>query len=282
MTEPLLICTDLDRTLIPNGPQPESAEARSLFRRLVDRPEVCLAYVSGRDEGLLRQAIEEFSLPLPDWAIGDVGTTIYRVEGDDWQPWAAWSRAIAPDWKGRDRKALAEMLGDIHELEMQEPAKQNTFKLSYYAPSSIDGVALAERVRKRLEAYGIRAGVIWSVDEVNDIGLLDVLPAGATKVHAVRFLKEHLGIPERRTVFSGDSGNDLAVLTSGLQSIVVANAREEIKSAARTALDARGQGERLYVARGGFLGMNGHYAAGILEGVAHFIPEVSDWLVSES
>lgn len=28
MTEPLLICTDLDRTLIPNGPQPESSEAR--------------------------------------------------------------------------------------------------------------------------------------------------------------------------------------------------------------------------------------------------------------
>lgn len=28
MTESLLICTDLDRTLIPNGPQPESSEAR--------------------------------------------------------------------------------------------------------------------------------------------------------------------------------------------------------------------------------------------------------------
>jgi hypothetical protein len=282
MTEPLLICTDLDRTLIPNGPQPESIEARPLFRRLVERPEVCLAYVSGRDQGLLRQAIEAYSLPVPDWAIGDVGTTIYRVEGDDWRPWAAWSRTIAPDWNGRDRQALAEMLADIDVLEMQEPAKQNTFKLSYYAPSSTDGDALAERVRKRLEAEGIRAGVIWSIDEVNDIGLLDILPARATKVHAVRFLRERLGIPERRTVFAGDSGNDLPVLTSGLPSVVVANAREQIKRAARDALAARGLGERLYVARGGFLGMNGCYAAGILEGVAHFIPEVADWLVSES
>lgn len=44
----LLICTDLDRTLIPNGPQPESPKARALFRRLVSREEVTLAYVSGR------------------------------------------------------------------------------------------------------------------------------------------------------------------------------------------------------------------------------------------
>ena len=45
----LLLCTDLDRTLIPNGPQPESAQAREHFARFAAHPQVTLAYVSGRD-----------------------------------------------------------------------------------------------------------------------------------------------------------------------------------------------------------------------------------------
>ena len=58
MLERLLICTDLDRTLIPNGTQPESSGARDHFATLVDRPEVTLAYVSGRHRALVKAAIE--------------------------------------------------------------------------------------------------------------------------------------------------------------------------------------------------------------------------------
>ncbi|MEJ2621733.1 MAG: haloacid dehalogenase, partial [Candidatus Thiodiazotropha sp.] len=34
MSVKLLLCTDLDRTLIPNGSQPESAGAREAFKQL--------------------------------------------------------------------------------------------------------------------------------------------------------------------------------------------------------------------------------------------------------
>ena len=34
MSACLLLCTDLDRTLLPNGEQPESPQARTLFARL--------------------------------------------------------------------------------------------------------------------------------------------------------------------------------------------------------------------------------------------------------
>jgi len=44
------------------------------------RDDVCLADVSGRDLQLLQQAINEYQIPLPDFAIGDVGTTIYQIE----------------------------------------------------------------------------------------------------------------------------------------------------------------------------------------------------------
>ncbi|MFI9651533.1 HAD-IIB family hydrolase [Guyparkeria halopsychrophila] len=277
----LLICTDLDRTLIPNGHQLESRDARDLFWRLARRPEVTLAYVSGRDRRLLQSAIDEFSLPVPDFAIGDVGTTIYRIDDGEWHAWEAWAKEIAADWGGNSREMLAEMLVDIPDIEPQESEKQNTYKLSYYAPADLDGESLAERIGERLAEAGVRSSVIWSIDEMRDVGLVDVLPAGATKVHAIRFLQAHLHASPSRTVFAGDSGNDLPVLTSGLQAIVVANARDEIKQAAIHATAERGAGDCLYVARGGFLGMNGNYAAGILEGVVHFIPEARSWLEIE-
>ncbi|MGB5475109.1 MAG: HAD family hydrolase, partial [Gammaproteobacteria bacterium] len=86
MPERLLICTDLDRTLLPNGPQSESPQARERFAGLVANPQITLAYVSGRHRALVEQAIFNYRLPVPDFVVGDVGTTIYRVGTE--QAWA--------------------------------------------------------------------------------------------------------------------------------------------------------------------------------------------------
>ena len=85
-----LLCTDLDRTLIPNGTAPESPGARVLFASLAARPEATIAYVTGRHRELIEAAIREYQLPVPDYAIADVGTTIYEVGADGWQAWGAW------------------------------------------------------------------------------------------------------------------------------------------------------------------------------------------------
>ena len=34
------------------------------------------------------------------------------------------------------------------------------------------------------------------------------------------------------------------------------------------------------MAKGDFLGMNGHYSAGILEGLVHFFPGTRAWMVA--
>lgn len=277
----IFLCTDLDRTLIPNGHQPESPGVRERFARLVARPEITLAYVSGRDKRLLLSAIQEWDLPIPDYAIGDVGTTIYRVSGGQWEAWQDWHEEIGPDWAGHDRDSLARLLEGFDQLTPQEPAKQNTFKLSYYTPSAVYGEQLVAAMQQHLAEQGVRASVIWSVDEMEDVGLVDVLPESATKMHAIRFLQSRLGAPEGRTVFAGDSGNDLAVLTSGLQAVLVANARDDVKRAAR-AQTREHHPQRLYIAAGDTLGMNGNYAAGILEGLIHFIPETRDWLLNDA
>lgn len=276
----VLLCSDLDRTLLPNGTQPESPQARPLLRTLAARPELTLTYVSGRHLALLQEAIRDYNLPVPDYAIGDVGTTIYEIRDNEWHPWSAWADEIAPDWVGKSHDNIAQLFTDMNILKLQEMEKQNIFKLSYYAPEDIDHVSLLREMQHRLLASGVRASLIWSIDEKKHCGLLDILPERATKYHAIRFLMTRKGFTENDTVFAGDSGNDLPVLTSGLQAILVRNARADIREAALSALKDKGTPERLYLAQEGFLDMNGNYAAGVLEGLAHFIPEVQIWLAN--
>jgi sucrose-6F-phosphate phosphohydrolase len=274
----VLLCSDLDRTLLPNGSQPESPRARPLLRQLAQRPELTLAYVSGRHKALLLDAIRDYEIPVPDYAIGDVGTTIYEVHGDQWHPWGAWEQEIAPDWNGRRHDELAALFDDLDVLTLQEPEKQNTFKLSYYAPEDAQRDRLLAEMQARLLPHGIDASLIWSIDEAEHKGLLDVLPRCATKYHAIRFLMDHKGFSEGNTVVAGDSGNDLAALTSGLQAVLVHNAHPDVREEALHVLREKGISERLYIARGGFMGMNGNYAAGVLEGLVHFVPAAAQWL----
>ncbi|ADJ29567.1 YcgL domain-containing protein [Nitrosococcus watsonii] len=277
MKQEILLCSDLDRTLLPNGQQGESPQARLRLRRLTQRPEITLTYVSGRHKALIQSAIGEYDLPLPDFAIGDVGTTIYQITDNQWHPWEDWSKEIGQDWREINQTELAKIFADITPLRLQEPEKQNRYKLSYYASPDLDWKNLISQLEQRLQAQKIQASFIWSVDETARIGLLDILPKRANKLHAIRFLMERRHFDKRHTVFAGDSGNDLEVLTSGLQAILVRNAQEEVRQEALRRLPPEHR-QQLYLARGGFMGLNGYYSAGVLEGLAHFFPETRVWM----
>ncbi len=268
----LLLCTDLDRTLIPNGPQPESESAREKFNALVASPDITLVYVTGRDRRLVEDAVSEYHLPQPDYVIADVGSTIYRLEQAIWYQLEDWDQKISADWLGKSHDEINLLFAELPHLKLQEASKQNTFKLSYYLSLDVDQRALMSEMHKILLGQHLRASLIWSVDEISDIGLLDVLPAGASKRHAIEFLMEHLDFDLSNTLFAGDSGNDLAVMTSPIKSILVANASEEVRDEAQQHALNLGLVEALYLARGGLLGMNGNYCAGVLEGIVHYLP----------
>jgi len=278
----LLLCTDMDRTLLPNGFQPESPQARELFHRLVSREEVTLAYVTGRHRALVEDAIDEYRLPVPDFVVGDVGTTIYEVHRNSWQPRQDWQSEIERDWAGHDHAHLAAMFNAIDNLELQEAEKQNDFKLSYYVPLDSDFTSMMGRMQDLLRAEGIQASLVWSIDEPRGTGLLDVLPASATKLHAVEFLRGHLGYRREQTLYAGDSGNDMQVLTSSIPAVLVANAAADVRAQAVADAQANGNRAALYLAKGDYPGMNGNYSAGIIEGVAHYLPESRAWLNGNS
>ncbi len=277
----ILICTDLDRTLLPNGSQSESSNARPLFHELVNHPDIYLAYVSGRDKQLLLDAIEQYKLPIPDFAITDVGSTIYATNHDGWQIWDKWHTEIAKDWGQYQQQTLAKLLKDITKLQLQEPDKQGKYKLSYYADEKTETTRLFHDINTRLNPHHIKANLIWSIDETSHTGLLDILPQSANKLHAIRFLMAEKGFTNKQVVFSGDSGNDLEVLCSDLQATLVANATIEVREQAIIQAIDNNFESLLYCAKGEFMGMNGNYAAGILEGVAHYLPHTLNLLKSK-
>jgi HAD superfamily hydrolase (TIGR01484 family) len=261
---------------MPNGSLPESAGARDKFNELVVSPDILLVYVTGRDRRLVEEAITGYHLPLPSYVIADVGSTIIQINDSDWQQLEAWDRLISSDWLDHTHDDMRLLFSGLPHLNLQEASKQNTFKLSYYLPLDIDHQAVMSEMHEILYEKQIKASLIWSVDEVDDMGLLDVLPASASKRHAIEFLMEQLGFDLSNTIFAGDSGNDLAVLTSPIKSILVANASDEVRHCAQQQALNLGQMDAIYFARGGFLGMNGNYAAGVLEGIAHYLPEVME------
>jgi sucrose-6-phosphatase len=132
---------------------------------------------------------------------------------------------------------------------------------------------LMTKIQAIFKTENIQANLIWSIDEATQQGLLDILPTHASKLHAIEFLMAKQGFESEHTVFAGDSGNDLDVLLSGIPSVLVANADGDVQARV-----AHMPGEKLYLARGDFLGMNGNYSAGVLEGVAHYHPDIAVWL----
>ena len=86
----LLLCKDMDSTVIQNGAQAEPKPARSLFSAFCQDDDVTLAYVTGRDLALAQEAIKHYSLPSPLFFITDVGTNIYHKQECEWSKLNIW------------------------------------------------------------------------------------------------------------------------------------------------------------------------------------------------
>ncbi|MCP5559787.1 MAG: HAD-IIB family hydrolase [Verrucomicrobiaceae bacterium] len=269
----LLIATDLDRTLLPNGGQPESAAARPMLRQLVGEGRIGLAYVSGRSLGLVLEAVPTYDLPMPDWIIADVGATIYHRENDAWERDDQWHALLSRRWQGKHWQDVLPLVSHIGGICLQAESAQGDHKLSFDVAKIEDRERVMTEMESHLDAAGLAYELIWSVDETVPMGLIDVMASGATKLGALQWLVASSGTEEDRVLYAGDSGNDLPVLTSDFASVLVANATDEVKAEALRLAAANGCGDRLYLARGDAFGMNGNYAAGIIEGLAHFFPE---------
>jgi hypothetical protein len=139
--------------------------------------------------------------------IGDVRTTINRASTAECEHWATWEVDVASDWRGLMAKDLRPLFDDLPDLRLQEEAKQNRFKLSYYLSIRNDAEALRQKMASRPDTRNLAASLIYRFDEAAATGQLDVLPARAAKLDVVEFLMRHQDFDLLNTVFAGDSGN---------------------------------------------------------------------------
>lgn len=274
--ENYLLCTDLDRTLLPNGQAPEDPLARRRFGLVAQMPNVSLAYVTGRDIALVEAAIAEYQIPVPDYIIGDVGASIYHATDNGWEPDSQWHQSLAHHWQDKSWQALLPIIEDLKELQLQDNQTDNAcpHKLSFFTKGESRPNDLLQRVEELLHEANFNSRIVWSFDETRDCGLLDVLPLGASKYHAIDFIRVQLKLDKEHCFFSGDSGNDLEVLESDIPAVLVANGTSDVRHLAIQNARTLGNSQKLYLAQAIDDQNNGNYASGILQGLEHFFPEL--------
>ncbi len=258
-----ILATDMDRTLLPNGSWESDKNAIGLFNQLTRDSGVLVVYVTGRNLNLTEGAIREYGVRYPDVLIGDVGTSIRKYENGEWafdDGWLAHVRRASPRWHATEIKAA---VAGIDGLKEQEPEHLNPFKQSYYVDHARKEEilrAVDQRVKGRFDEV-----IVYSFDSLDGKGLLDFLPESATKQTALEYVCEEFECKQQNVVYCGDSGNDVFPLTAGFCGVLVRNADEQLVEDVRAAM-ARNEALKVYFAKGAFMGLNGYYTSGVIEG----------------
>ena len=276
----ITLCTDLDRTLLPNGRQASDAQSIDLLRWLANQQHITLIYVSGRDKKLVLDAISEYDLPIPLYAITDVGTRLYHIDNIEWHEDSQWQHYLQKNWDTDKLESIKNQLKNYSQVKSQEPEKLSHFKLSYYLDAKHYESDITQKIEHICQEIELNCSIIKSYDETTNTGLLDIIPANASKYHALRFLMDKHTITKKEILFCGDSDNDMDVFISELNAVIVNNAQASVKQHALQLADKRHHIAQLYIAGGNFYGLNGNYCSGILEGLAHYYPTL-DSLICE-
>jgi sucrose-6F-phosphate phosphohydrolase len=262
-----ILATDMDRTLLPNGRWVGDDEAIPLFNELTEKHGVLVVYVTGRNLDLAEKAIAEYGVRHPHVLVGDVGTSIRKYADGKWsfdEGWITHVENTSPRW---DAAGIKQAVAGLEGLREQEPEHLNPFKQSYYVDHTRNEQILGavdERVQGRFDEV-----IVYSFDSQDGKGLLDFLPDSATKRTALEYVALEYGCDKKDVVFCGDSGNDIFPLTAGFCGVLVRNADDQLVASVKRAREEN-PNLKVYFAEGGFMGLSGYYAAGVMEGAAHY------------
>lgn len=238
-----VLATDLDGTFLGGS----EAERLRLYRWIeAHRATVGLIFVTGRDPAFIAELCRGTPVPWPDYAVGDVGTTIAEVVPGQGtaavRPIVALEAEIAARWGdsgARVRAALERHPG----LSLQPTPFRH--RVSY----DMDPRTYCRSAEARVAALGLD-------HLISDNRFFDVLPKGVSKGPSLRRLLAHLGVADARVLAAGDTLNDLSMLEAGLPAVAVGGS----EPALLTRLEGRDSVHRA----------EAHGAGGILEAIARF------------
>jgi sucrose-phosphate synthase len=234
------LITDIDNTLL--GDEDSLRELLTRIREADER--LGFGVATGRTLEKTMEVLDEWDVPRPDIVITSVGSEIYyggaRLIDD-----RRWARHIKYRWEPDTVRAVMKTLPGV---EIQESFAQRPFKISYYVDPDI--APSMEEIKSRLRQAGLSVNAIFSHGQ-----FLDLLPIRASKGRAVRYVAMRWRLPLDRFLVSGDSGNDIEMLTGDTLGVVVSNHSPEVEMLR--------DNPRVYFAEAG-------YAAGIIEGMEFY------------
>ena len=241
ITSEIFIITDLDGTLFDKTRTDGLKEFKKWIK--ANKHRVIFGIASGRNLEITKDAIKKYELPTPEIIICSAGSEIYY--SDKFIPDNGWASFIDHLW---DREALQKALEKFPGIQLQEPAGQRSFKLSYYTKNNFSDANLSKFLKDR----NLKAKVLLTEGK-----FLDFLPFRASKGNAVRYLSNKWKVRHDHFITAGNSGNDLDMLEGKTKGIVVANYSPELES--------------LKTKRSVYFSSS-PLAEGVLEGILHCVP----------
>lgn len=198
-----VLATDLDGTFL-GGSQ---ADRRRLYDWIeAHRETIGLVFVTGRDPGFIVELCDG-GVPWPEYVIGDVGTTIAKVEGREITPIPELETEITAAWGDAGERVRA-MLDGHPGLRLQPTGFRH--RVSY----DLDPETFDDSAKARVEALGLD----WLI---SDNRYFDVLPAGVSKGPSLQRFASAMALDAARVLAAGDTLNDASMLECGLPAVAV-------------------------------------------------------------
>ena len=226
---PDILVSDLDGTLIPLPNIEQNKEDLIGLNKLRETHDFKLIFATGRSFDSVLGAIEDYALPVPDWIICNVGTSIYEKSSDSFSALHAYHEKLNKICHEVDHHKVKESFKHLKELRLQPEENQSDFKISYWYEES-ELHEMVDKISEIQQQESLPYTCLGSVDPFNSRGLIDVLPLGVNKAYALDWLVDLLELRSDRIVYAGDSGNDLAALVGDYASILVGNAKARVRS----------------------------------------------------
>ena len=242
-----LFISDLDNTLV--GDDRALEKLNRILQHHRENYGTKIVYATGRSLFLYKQLAQEKSLLPPDALIAAVGTEVY-LNPETEQIDQEWVKRLSQGWQ---RDKILEITGRFSELIPQPDSEQGQFKVSFYLDLEVSQATL-NQLKQAFSEANLDTKLIYSGSKD-----LDILPQPADKGLAVQFLQNKWQMSDLKTVVCGDSGNDIALFSTGqARGILVGNAQPELRQWYQ-----ENPTNYRYLA-------NQNYAEGILEGLIYF------------
>jgi sucrose-phosphate synthase len=233
------LVSDLDLNLIG-----DEAALQQLIRLLKEhRKSTRFVIATGRRLDQALKLMKKHQIPEPDVLITSSGTEIYYTR--ELTADTAWASHIDYQWTPH---LVRRVLADLPGLELQPRLEQSRFKLSWYIDPSYTTL---DEIRQQLYRAEQSVHVQMAFGQY-----LDILPRRASKGLALRHVAARLQLPLEHILVAGGSGADEDMMRGNTLAVVAANRHhEELSQLTEDAC--------IYFA-------DKPYAAGILEGMAHY------------